>query len=436
MPKRAISIATPGTGDGGLSTWPAIGLPLAVVAAAVDNGIGTVAAAVVLTAVTWSLARLHSHTPSARSTCDLVGAVLGDRTATLTALLQIAAYALLAAEAARTTGQAVRVQWAQYPAQTTDWIWPLCSVALVVLAAAAVYALSTRVLAALCAVVAAAAVLVMFYLALAIIATVLSGTQPMTLGDLPPSTGFDQVATVLFLGMSLVGLEALSVASRGVRSIVRPMSLAIAVGVACAALVWIADELATTGEFRYDSSGFADATYEYLGAAGINWLFAALICAGVAMLLAMMWAAVRVGTRAADRLTRDAGMPSDVGATCALTTVVAALVVAMCRDWAAMSTTSLAVGATLLLTLYVLVAEASSRLPRLENFTWAIKVAMAGVLAAAVLVPLAYDDFSATALWRVALAVVLVAVAAGIAVRWPRLVGPSVTAESALPSAR
>jgi hypothetical protein len=436
MPKRAVGVATLGAGDSGLSTWPAVGLPLAVTAAAVDNGLGTVAAAVVLTAVTWSLARLRSHTPSARSTCDLVGAVLGDRAATLTAVLQIAAYAFLAAEAARAAGLAVRVQWADDPAQVTDWMWPLCSVALVVLAAAAVYALSTKILAALCAVVAAVAVLLTFYLALAVIATVLSGTQPMTPGDQPPSTGLGQLATVLFLGMSLVGLEALSVASRGVRSIARPMSFAIAVAVVCAALVWIADQLATAGEFRYDASGFADATFEYFGVAGINWLFAAMISAGVAMLLAMMWAAVRVATRAADRLTRGIDIPSDVAAACALTTVVAALVVAMCRDWAAMSTTSVAVGAILLLTVYVVVAEASSRLPRFENFTWGIKVAMVGVLAAAVLIPLAYDDFSATALWRAGLAVVLLAVAAGIAVRWPRLVGPPVTAESALPSAQ
>jgi hypothetical protein len=64
-----------------------------------------------------------------------------------------------------------------------------------------------------------------------------------------------------------------------------------------------------------------------------------------------------------------------------------------------MATITTTVAQVLLITLYVLVAEVSSRLPGVETLTWMVEVGMAAVLAAA----LNYHDFVATAPRRVAI---------------------------------
>jgi hypothetical protein len=418
MPKRMVSDPAARV-DVGLSPWQAVGLPLGIAIAAFINGAGLVAAAVVLSVVIWSLTRLRSHAPSARSTSDLVGAVLGDRAATMTALLQVAAYLVLAAELATVIGLDGLLMWVEDPAHAVGWLWPPSSVAAVVLAGVAAYALSTRIVASICTVLAAAAALIVFYMSLAVIAKVLSGSEPMQIGAQPPLTGLGAVATVLLGGMSLVGIEVITVANSQTRSIARPMSWAIVIGVACAVLVWTADQLGASGGFRYDASQFAYVTVVFFGDAGARWLLSAMVCAGMAGLLAITWALVRVAGPTGERLTRRIDLPGDVATTMVLTPIIALIAVAVCRNWVGIATITTTVAAILLIAVYVLVAEASSRLPRFENFTWTIKVVMAGVLAAAVLIPLMYDDFAATALWRVAIATVLVASAAVIAARWP-----------------
>lgn len=106
-----------------------------------------------------------------------------------------------------------------------------------------------RVVAVICAVFAGAAALIVFYLALAVVAKVLGGTEPMQVGQEPAPAGIETIATVLPLGLTMVGIEVVTTANSRLRSAARPMGLALAAGMACTAWVWTADQVGTTGGF-------------------------------------------------------------------------------------------------------------------------------------------------------------------------------------------
>jgi len=145
------------------ATWCAAALALAMLTTAFSKGVGALADRVALIAVIWSLARLRNRAPTARSTSDLVGVVLGDRASTMVALPQTCAYLFLATNAAAATGLvAARVSpWMGDPLDGADAWWPLMSAVAVLASAAALIGLS---------------------LAIAVLAEVFGGAAPMPVG--------------------------------------------------------------------------------------------------------------------------------------------------------------------------------------------------------------------------------------------------------------
>jgi hypothetical protein len=89
------------------------------------------------------------------------------------------------------------------------------------------------------------------------------------------------------------------------------------------------------------------------------------------------------------------------------TSVVAALAIVCCRDWLGLGSHTGGVGALLLVVAYVMVVEASARIPDDNTLAWWLRMAMPVVLAAVVLVPLLSEGHSAAFVWPVAIAGVL-----------------------------
>ena len=97
---------------------------------------GQPAAVVALAPMVWAFGRLHRNAPSAGSTSDVVGKVLGGRTGLFTGLLQLAGYLLLAVGIARGPGIAVALLLVDdVESVTTSWWWPVCAIAAAILAA-------------------------------------------------------------------------------------------------------------------------------------------------------------------------------------------------------------------------------------------------------------------------------------------------------------
>lgn len=405
MPKRAVSEIED---DGyswltGLPNWRATGLSLAVVGSAAFNGVGALGAAAIAAVVIYALVRLHRHAPQSPSTGDLVGSTLGPAAARFTSLIQLAAYVILGAGAAIALGLQPLAYSEDIVATLSGWWWPAWSVAITIIAAAVVAMLPTRTLGAVTAVLAAAGLLVFVYLALAIVARVAAGTDPVPFGSTGSASTLLVVTAVIPLGLGLVGFEAATAASGRLRSVGRPLGAAVGVAALCAATVLLATNVGSTGGFHYDATNFSLIIMEFFGTSGRYWLIAGTVSLGSAAVLALMWAA-----------TRTAGRVFGVGlATSILTAALTgALAVVLCRFHDTGGGTLLTAAALLLLLLYVVIAEANSRLQGSQAATQTPRVLMVVVLGAVVLIPLRANDFVIEALWPVAVTAVIVGVAA------------------------
>jgi hypothetical protein len=145
--------------------------------------------------------------------------------------------------------------------------------------------------------------------------------------------------------------------------------------------------------------------------AGSIWLLTCALALGSAALLAITLAAVRT----ASRLTHRISQHQHLGV---VTVVVAAvLIVVTTQDWG--SATSKLAGAAplLLLTVYVIAAEANSRLPSPSDAAMVLRVWMPTLAVIVVLVLLSYYEFDAESLWPIAIAAATWAVAAPVAFR-------------------
>ena len=334
-------------------------------------------AVLVLATVVWALARLHGHAPSAPSTSDLVGSTLGVRAAGTAALVQLMAYALLGAAAATTVG--VHVLWRQPDliAALSGWWWPAWSVAALVIAGALVSWLPTRAVATLVAVLAAVGLLVYFYLALAVLAKVLSGNAPVEIGTSAWTSALTGGTAIIFLGLGAVGFELPTTAGNRLRSVAAPLGWALGTVGALAALTLLATNLGATGGFRLDAADLNLIVLQMFGDYGAYWVITGGAALAAAALLALTWAVLRV----ARRLT-GLGTPTTVVTIAVLTF----LTVALCRNWAGAADKLMDVAAMLLVVLYVFVAEANSRLPGAETATVTVRVLWPVVRAAVVLI--------------------------------------------------
>ena len=104
MPKRSVSGQADPGGDiltRPIGIWVATGLSLAVTGMTTQLGVFTVYAVVLLSPMVYVFARLHRQAPDARTTSDLLAAVLGERFGVFAGLLQLIAYLVIGAKFAR-----------------------------------------------------------------------------------------------------------------------------------------------------------------------------------------------------------------------------------------------------------------------------------------------------------------------------------------------
>ena len=194
MPKRSVG----GQADLGgetstrpIGTWVAAGLSLAVIGITTQFGVFTVYAAVLLAPMVYVFARLHGHAPQARTTSDLVGAVLGERLGVFAGLIQLVAYLLLGVKFARLVALFAVALLEKFVAAESNvpigW-FTVGSIAAVVAAGVVIYLLSTRGIAWVAAILAAVGMLVYFYVALALVALIAAGNEPRDPGISMPAT--------------------------------------------------------------------------------------------------------------------------------------------------------------------------------------------------------------------------------------------------------
>jgi hypothetical protein len=405
MPKKMVAgqgEAGVGLGVTALPTWQTTGLSLAVIVGHVFNGSGAILFGLLSVGVIWTLHRLHTHAPGSRTTADLIASVSGAAPAPAIAIIQFVAYVLIGAYTAKGIASMALI-WMTGPDTTIpDWSAPLFALTAAVVGAVLVGALPTRLLAPAVTVLAAFGLLVFFYVALAVIARVLSGTAPvrpaMDVGVTPAAAEWGPAALLISLAIAFAGFEIPTTASDRLRSVRRPLGGAMALVTLCAALAWIATNIGTAGEFRYDAGNLVMVAAQMFGDAGSQWLLAATVAQAVAALLVLVWGAMRIVRR-----------PATVSPVPLATTavVMALLVLAISFDWGDASAKLWGVAGILLLVVYVAAAQANSRLDDSNTTAWAVFALMGLVLVVVVFLMGASDGW-----WPPGIAIVIAAAAA------------------------
>lgn len=387
--------------------WQALTLGLTVPALAVFHGIAALIGALVMLSVVFALTRLRAATPTATTTSDLIATTVAARFAGWAGWLQAAAYTLLTFNFA--SGLGFLLCWLILePEEMTNTWWAGMTWVAIVVVALLTWPVPLRWLVTVAGVLVAAAGLIWFYLALAILARVASGTDPVAVGDVPAPVGFDAVATLLPLTLTVLGFEAVTAANRHVRSVGVPMAVGLAVVAALAMLVWSADHFGYGGGFRFGAEHFGDTVLEYFGSAGSWWLTAAAIAAHAAGLMLLMTMAARVAHRQLETTleVRLTWLPFVL-----VVFVVAALTVLLINNW---DVQLRLVALILLLAMYQFVALAFSRVSGNSTVAWWTRVALAALLGAVILLPLLDTGFKPHAVLPLVVTAVLVAAAYGL----------------------
>lgn len=403
MPKRMMSGGGLGeTFDDLLPGWQATGLALAAVSGHVLVGSGAVVFAVLAVGLIWALHRLHVNAPAARSTADLIGSVLGTAPARAAGVVQYAAYLLLGAFTVSSVAL-LTLSWSvdSDPA-TTGWLWPATAVATAGIAGAFVTMLPLRALAALVTVLAGFGLLVYFYLGLAVLAKVYSGTEPIEIGPAATSSKFGAIGIILVLAMSMVAFEIPTTASDRLRSVARPLGWAMALMVVAAGTAWAATNVGVSGDFRFDATDLVYVAAEMFGHSSGVWVVAATTALASAALIMLTFGAARAA---------PAPLPSDEPGVLVATVITALLAVVMCRGWGDVSSKLWGVAGILLLVVYLLVVQANSRLEDGNTMAWGL-FALVGV----VLLVVVFVIGAGTSWWPVGIAAAIAAVAATVAV--------------------
>jgi hypothetical protein len=394
-----------------MATLQAASLSLGVIGWAAFRGAAVLLGALLFAPVIYAFTRLHNHAPGVRSTSDLVGSTLGRRTAAAADLIQLTAYVVAAAAAAARLGLAVQLL-VDDPAITTRVWWALLAVGAVIIVGVLTWPLSFRAVTVIVGVTVATALLVSFYLGLAVLARLWSGTPPVDMAGDPPQSGPVMVDTVIWLAVALAGFEICTTANARLRSVGRPMAIAIAAVTGCAAVLWLADHLGATGGFRFAPMGLGSIVSDFFGESGAVWILVSSLLANAAALVVLSTVAARIVSRQLEIATLQ--RPSRLTTTTAVAVPAALLAAVTTTEWGA---TIINGGwPILLLTLYLLVAHASVKIPGSGEFSWWASAFAAMVLAAVALLPLlAYGTLSAV--WPTVAAAAVVGVAFAVASR-------------------
>jgi hypothetical protein len=414
MPKKMVS----GQGEPGgrlgvtaLPTWQATGLSLAVIVGHVFNGSGAMVFGLLSVGVICTLHRLHTHAPGSRTTADLITSASGAAPAPAIVVIQFVAYVLIGAYTAKSIASMALI-WITGPDTTVPgWSGPALAVAAAAVGSVLVGALPTRLLAPAVTVLAAFSLLVFFYVALAVIARVLSGTAPvepsMEIGATPAAAEWGPAALLISLAVAFAGFEIPTTASDRLRSVRRPLGTAMALVTLCAALAWVATNLGSTGEFRYDAADLVIIAAQMFGDTGNLWLLAATIAQAVTALLVLIWGAARVVRPP----VTGSSLPSAVTAG-----VMALLVLAISFGWGDAAAKLWGVAGILLLVVYVAAAQANSRLDDSNTTAWAV-FALMGI----VLVVVVFLNGASEGWWPSGIAAAIAAAAAVWALNFGRL---------------
>lgn len=409
MPKRAIPAgpARAAAWPPALPAWRAAGLSLAPIAAAAFNGVAGLCAAAIVAVMIFAFARLHRHAPQAVSTGDLVASAVGPAAGRFTSLLQLFAYVLLGVGAALSLALQPLTGAPDLETALAGWWWPGWSVAVVVIAGAVVAYLPTRAVGATAAALAGTGLLVFVYLAVAIVARVASGTPPMQFGGPTPVDSVLLVtAAAIPLGLGLVGFEAATVVSNRLESVARPVGAAVGLTALGAVALLLAVNVAATGGFHPTAQNLSLIVSEFYADAGFYWFTTGALCLASAALLGLMWAATRV----AGRLF---GSGPEVAMLVAAVMCVLAVGFSRFQDHIGGSQSTVA--ALLLLVVYILVAEANSRVSGTATAQQAPRLILAVVAVCVVLIPLRVTDFALPTLWPLVVTAAILGVAALLA---------------------
>jgi len=400
----------------------AAGLSLAVIGTTTQLGVFTVYALVLLSPVVYVFARLHRQAPDARTTSDLLAAVLGERFGVFAGLLQLIAYLVIGAKFARLVAVNLLGQFLSVdPSAPIAW-FVVGSIAAVAAAGIVIYQMSARGIAWVAAVLAAVGMLVYFYLALTVVTLLAAGHKPHSISmPATPHVNYGP-ADVLLVASLVVGFEVVTTVNRDVRSVGRSMGLAFALtaGIAVMVAAAVSPKLFRSIPMPSDVQ-FPSLVDAYLGNAG-DWLLIGNLAFACAALLILTFGAVRVSQRLAEQFD----LPAQEGAR--LAGVVGIVDVLVIVDWlwagfAAFASKLDDVGPLLLLAVYACAAHACARMqtaqPRIAAeaarlFVW---VLVAGI----VVIVLVRSRNDAAGWWPVGIGGGVLLTAAAIAVKTERL---------------
>ncbi|MHA2417244.1 hypothetical protein [Mycobacterium avium] len=404
MPKKSLPVqARPESGSGEyvLGTWRAAALSMAVIAPAAWYGLGALLGAAVMIPVIYALARLRRHAPQARSTAELIGVTLGRKAGTATGIVQLLAYLVLAAQFAATLGLQLLqlLSPGDDPAAIVSWL-PVGAAAAALVVGAACWA-STRAVASLAMPLVLAGLLLYVCLAVAVTALVTLSTDPVVIGS--AATPRPLSGQLVGFGLGMVGVELLTVRTPRIARPGRSMSLATAVVAAAAVVLWMGDHRGVAGPWRWSATMLAEAVPEFYTDEGRRWMAAAGIALAVAAALVTGWAA----TRAAAGLAAMRGATPNAGLRLAVMGLVAVVaVVVSAHGMRSIGMVILGAAPLLLMALYVLVAEANSRIPGDSVVAWWVRLVMPAVAVVAVVKPLVDSQFAPVQVATVAAAAI------------------------------
>jgi hypothetical protein len=389
-------------------TWQVAGLSLAVLVGHVLNGAGALVFGLVSVGVIWTLYRLHAQAPESRTTADLIASVPGAAPAWAIRIVQFAAYVLIGAYTATSIAHMTLVWFTDPDAIPPGWSVAAMSVTAVAVAAALVGALPTRLLAPVATVLAAIGLLAYFYVSLAVIAKTASGAPlaapSMDIGGISGLTEWGPAAVLIALAIPFAGFEIPTTVNDRLASVRRPLGIAIALVAVCATTAWVASNMATAGDFRYEAVDLVTTASDMFGESASLWLLAATIALTVAAILVLVWGATRVIRPASG----TSAVPLVVTAV-----VTGVLALPLSIGWGDAEKLR-GVAGLLLLVVYVAAAHANSRLDDSNTPAWALFALMGIVLAVVVFLRGASEGW-----WPIGIAAVIVAAAAAWTVATP-----------------
>lgn len=424
MPKKSLRppVRPESALDGPLlGTWQAAGLSMAVIASAAADGLGTLLGAAIVTPVIYALTRLRGYAPHARSTAELIGATLGPRAGLAAGAIQLLAYLALAAKFAIALGALLLVDFSsgEDPAKVVLWLPVATVVAAVVVGAVACW-VSTRAIASVAALLVVAGLLVYVYLAVAVTARVAAGSDAVVIGT--AATPSQLSGQLVGFGLGMVGVELVTARAARIARPGRSMSLAVAVVVGAAVILWVGDHQGVAGPWRWNAKFVSEAVPEFYADAGWAWMAVAGVAVTAAAALASAWAVVRVaaGLAVARAATPNTGLRvAVVGLVAAMAAVLSA------HGMRGIATVVFGAAALLLVVLYVFATEANSRIPGDSLVAWWVRLIVPALAVVAVVKPVVDAHFAGVEVATV-IATMLGACAASVAAslsREPRVAG-------------